>query len=109
MRTRDTGEDGPCDGGDVGTRNAALRQIQILTDDRDELQGSRRHHVRPLHDMVPEQLQKASPVKGRRHAIAHVDVEEGGQCTGAAANVDMKLVKKHSQLMWKDLRSRAAQ
>ena len=24
--------------------------------------------------------------------------------TGAAANVDMKLVKKHSQLMWKDLR-----
>ena len=28
--------------------------------------------------------------------------------TGAAANVDMKLVKKHSQLMWKDLRPSAS-
>ena len=28
--------------------------------------------------------------------------------TGAAANVDMKLVKKHSQLIWKDLRGSAS-
>ena len=29
---------------------------------------------------------------------------KGAGSTGAAANVDMKLVKKHSQLIWNDLR-----
>jgi len=37
--------------------------------------------------------------------MQHLLMWRGGmERTGAAANVDMKLVKKHSQLMWKDLR-----
>ena len=36
--------------------------------------------------------------------ISHGMWQGGKASTGAAANVDMKLVKKHSQLIWNDLR-----
>ena len=36
--------------------------------------------------------------------ITHELGQKGAGSTGAAANVDMKLVKKHSQLIWNDLR-----
>ena len=102
MRTCYTGEDGARDGGNVGTGHAALGQVQILTDDRDELPCSTRPHFRPL-DRRGRTFSEGSRWR-------HSPIREGGmERTGAAANVDMKLVKKHSQLMWKDLRCTGGQ